>query len=49
MMVFTDNLEYKSLPPHVFALTAFCLWGLIQILDAVHKGKFFEANENADR
>ena len=27
-MVFTDNLEYKSLPPHVFALAAFCLWQL---------------------
>lgn len=27
-MVFTDNLEYKSLAPHVFALAAFCLWQL---------------------
>lgn len=27
-MVFTDNLEYKSLSPHVFGLAAFCLWQL---------------------
>jgi len=26
--VFLDNLEYKTLPPHIFSLTAFCLWQL---------------------
>jgi myosin heavy subunit len=26
--VFLDNLEYKTLPPHVFSLSAFCLWQL---------------------
>lgn len=27
-MVFTDNLEYKSMQPHIFGLAAFCLWQL---------------------
>jgi myosin-5 len=26
--VFSDTLEYKTLAPHIFALTAFCLWQL---------------------
>jgi myosin heavy subunit len=30
--VFQDNLEYKTLPPHVFALAAFCLWQLFENL-----------------
>jgi myosin heavy subunit len=26
--VFLDNLEYKTLPPHIFSLAAYCLWQL---------------------
>jgi myosin heavy subunit len=26
--VFTDTLEYKTIPPHIFGLAAFCLWQL---------------------
>ena len=28
--VFTDTLEYKNLPPHIFGLAAFCLWQLFE-------------------
>ena len=30
--MFLDNLEYKTLPPHIFSLSAFCLWQLFDNL-----------------
>jgi myosin heavy subunit len=28
--VFIENLEYKNMLPHIFALAAFCLWQLFE-------------------